>query len=358
MQGVDNAIEKLFSNNVWAPAIPFLLLWAMIFVPWRTFRSFESWRYDAMYIVLLAAVYWAIAVTWMHFIWCWSEFRTFLQWLERQAWRDSFSRLRKEIALVPLVSRPREHQLYITSRSHDCLRAIAGFDACDLDEEREAGLKVLQGKLQSILGEIKQVLGGKDLHNVTDLPLEMYVNLQGKMEAAAREIAHDLTGWAWIEGSSDSLQQEVGNRPEKAPLAGPEYLRIMEEEFIAYRYLLFIRYVLRHMRNLLGFIIWGFILSVISMSAYPFQGHRWIGLANTVTFIALSVGIVMVFAQMDRDAIMSRLTDTKAQELGKSFFVRLVQYGALPLATLLASQFPAVNRFLFSWVQPALEALK
>jgi hypothetical protein len=37
--------------------------------------------------------------------------------------------------------------------------------------------------------------------------------------------------------------------------------------------------------------------------------------------------------------------------------VRLVSYGALPLLTVLASQFPAIGRFLFSWVQPAIEAL-
>ncbi|HWZ81140.1 MAG TPA: hypothetical protein VNW47_00865 [Terriglobales bacterium] len=40
-----------------------------------------------------------------------------------------------------------------------------------------------------------------------------------------------------------------------------------------------------------------------------------------------------------------------------AFRRRLVSYGALPLLTVLASQFPGIGRFLFPWVQPAIESL-
>jgi len=132
----------------------------------------------------------------------------------------------------------------------------------------------------------------------------------------------------------------------------------LKEEFVALRYLMYIRYVIRHLRNLLGFVVSGFILSVLSTSSYPFQGHRWIGIASTIVFLALGIGVGRVLAQLDRDAILSRLSDTKANEVGRTFYVRLAQFGALPLLTVLASQFPSINSFLFSWVQPALEALK
>ena len=65
-----------------------------------------------------------------------------------------------------------------------------------------------------------------------------------------------------------------------------------------------------------------------------------------------------MFAQMDRDAIMSRITATKANELGSAFYLRVAQYGVLPLLTVLSSQFPEINRFLFSWLQPAIEAIR
>ena len=94
------------------------------------------------------------------------------------------------------------------------------------------------------------------------------------------------------------------------------------------------------------------------MNSYPFQSHRWIGMATVITLIVIGAGVAMVFAQMDRDSVLSRITDTKANEIGKTFFFRFAQYGALPLITVLAAQFPSINRVLFSWVQPAFEALK
>jgi hypothetical protein len=65
----------------------------------------------------------------------------------------------------------------------------------------------------------------------------------------------------------------------------------------------------------------------------------------------------MSFAQMDRDAILSRLSGTEPGKLDRDFYYRVVSYGALPLLALLASQFPSIGRFLFSWLQPGLNAL-
>jgi hypothetical protein len=60
----------------------------------------------------------------------------------------------------------------------------------------------------------------------------------------------------------------------------------------------------------------------------------------------------MVFAQMDRDAILSRITKTDPDKLGTTFYLRVAQFGALPIIMLLASQFPSLNRYIFSWLQP------
>ena len=43
--------------------------------------------------------------------------------------------------------------------------------------------------------------------------------------------------------------------------------------------------------------------------------------------------------------------------LDSGLFVRVVSYGALPLMTVLASQFPVVGNLLSHWLQPALDAL-
>jgi hypothetical protein len=71
-----------------------------------------------------------------------------------------------------------------------------------------------------------------------------------------------------------------------------------------------------------------------------------------------SVMLWFVFAQMHKDATLSRITDTKPGELGFDFWLRLVAFVSVPLFGLLATAFPAIGEFLFSWLQPATQAFK
>jgi len=187
---------------------------------------------------------------------------------------------------------------------------------------------------------------------------DLYARLQGHLQTATVLLVQELTAGAWRQGESDSLDFELDKCTRKTKPSAEESLTILQEEFVALRYLMFIRHVFRHLRNMLGFIIGGFVLAVIALSSYSFQGHRWIGVASTLALLALGAGVVMVFAGMDRDALLSRITATQPNEVGATFYMRVAQFGALPLVTVLASQFPALNHVLFSWVQPAIEALK
>jgi hypothetical protein len=38
--------------------------------------------------------------------------------------------------------------------------------------------------------------------------------------------------------------------------------------------------------------------------------------------------------------------------------LNLLSYGALPVLTVLAAQFPTIGSFLFSWVQPVLQTMR
>ena len=62
---------------------------------------------------------------------------------------------------------------------------------------------------------------------------------------------------------------------------------ILEEELVALRHLIYMRYVFRHLRNLIGFVGVGFIVSVLSLQSYPFQNHHWLGVTSVVALIAL-----------------------------------------------------------------------
>lgn len=357
---VDECLANLFSANVWRPALLFFVSWLLVLEPWYAARSIEYRIFDWLYIVELALLYWMLAVVWSQFIWCWRHFQKFLQWLERNPIHNAFSRLRKETSWVPLVTRPREHQLFISSRASDTLRALRNFDSQTLTTEAEKNqLICLQGRLneaESKTSELSKELeaalaAGKGVSRVT------YGELQRWLEYAAAEVRKHLEKFDWKTGDSDSVRRELDSAKKKK-LTASESLLVLEEEFVAFRYLMFIRYVFRHLRNLLMFVIVGFIFSVISLHSYPFLGLRWIGVVCWVVLVTLGTGVGMVFAQMDRDAILSRLTETKANEVGLNFFLRMLQFGALPLLTLLTTQFPAVGRLLSSWLQPALQALR
>jgi hypothetical protein len=312
-----------------------------------------------LYILQLALLYWMLAVVWSQFIWCWRHFQKFLQWLERNPVHHAFSRLRKETDWVPLVARTKEVPLFISSRAWDNLRALRAFDKETLPADQRDGLKGLQDRLQApeseahaLAQEVEDALaGGKELSRAT------YGKLQRQLESSAKEVRDHLQVF-WKAGDSDSVRRELDSLKKKKELSASDRLLILEEEFVAYRYLIFIRYVFRHLRNLLRFVVVGFIFSVISLHSYPFLGLRWIGIVCWLVLLTLGTGIGVVLAQMDRDAIMSRLTETKANEVGKNFFLRMLQFGALPLLTLVTTQFPAVGRLVYAWLQPALQAMR
>lgn len=75
-------------------------------------------------------------------------------------------------------------------------------------------------------------------------------------------------------------------------------------------------------------------------------------------FCALAAAAAVVYAQMHRDSILSRITGTVPGKLGGDFWLRLASVAGLTLLGLLAYQFPQVSNLLFSWIEPALQALK
>jgi hypothetical protein len=358
VQRVDECLADLFSTNVWRPALLFFVSWLLVLQPWYAVRSIEHRVFDWLYFVQLALVYWMLSVVWSQFIWCWKHFRMFLQWLERNPIRNAFSRLRKEASWVQMVSRPREF-LFISSRARDTLRALCNFHATSLPCEEIQSLLALQTSLKKPSTEADELTEKLEvsLADGQGVSREIYGKLQEYLESAAAEVRKHLEESAWKKGDSESTRGELEAVEKETPTPS-ERLLVLEEEFVAYRYLMYLRYVFRHLRNLLMFVIVGFIFSVISLHSYPFLALRWVGVVCWLVLVTLGTGVGMVFAQMDRDAILSRLTETKANEVGLNFFLRMLQFGALPLLTLLTTQFPAIGRLLSSWLQPALEALR
>jgi hypothetical protein len=164
--------------------------------------------------------------------------------------------------------------------------------------------------------------------------------------------ARSLPGEEEISRSHRALQLHTSSVAEE-----PDHIRVAEE-FLAIRYVSLIRAVLVNMRYLIMLISAIFVLTIVAWNSYPFQPRQWVDEAFTCLLILLGTGIIWVFAQMHRNPTLSRITDTNANELGFDFYLRIATFGAVPVLTWMAYQFPEVGGGLFRLIQPSLEVLK
>ena len=132
----------------------------------------------------------------------------------------------------------------------------------------------------------------------------------------------------------------------------------MASEYVALQYAVYIGYALRHIQNLLLCSVLSFVLLVLALNSFSFQAPQTISRFTMLALVAGGVVVVRVLAQIERNPVISRISGTEEGALGKEFYIKVLTYGALPVLTVLATQFPSISRFLTSWAEPTLEALK
>ena len=154
-----------------------------------------------------------------------------------------------------------------------------------------------------------------------------------------------------------NLLKEENDKSEEQEHSEPSFIQLAEE-LIVVRYVALIRAVLINIRYLMVFVSTAFVLALIAWNSYPFQPHAFIDWCFTILLATLTLGFVWVFAQMHRNAILSRITDTTANELGWEFYLRIVTFGAVPILTWLAYQFPTIGGSLYKIIQPGLQVVK
>jgi DNA-binding transcriptional MerR regulator len=152
-----------------------------------------------------------------------------------------------------------------------------------------------------------------------------------------------------------SLMQSVSKDavPEKEP-----NIVLLAEELLAIRYVAIIRAVLAQMRYLLLFITMALVLIMLATNSYPFQPKQEIDWCVTGLFLSFSAGIVLVLAQMHRNPLLSRITNKNSKSLGLDFYLRVAGFGAVPLITWLATQYPSIGGTLYGVLKPGLEVMK
>jgi hypothetical protein len=343
--GFRREVEGVFGDQTTRYSLPLILIF-LFCCPFSRLRTFEGHFYDFLIALALCMIYVMLIGNCVRFTLIWNELQVILKLLERHPLREAFSRLPHTFSWTS-VWRGDVNRFYLTfTRSRDCLRR---FGTLQLMETIDAHIKYFQSE------ERKEV----------ELDGAIHLNHRAKLERIYAKAASSLiTGMLtqkWNEGSSESIlesRRRVDETNPQPPKEDSEADLWFAGEFVALRYVEYIRYVLLQMRNFLEFTTTGFILMTIALMVYPFEGHHALNTVTLTLFTLLGITVILVFAKMERDPLLSRLNNTKPNQLDWSFFMRIISFGALPLATLLGSQFPAIGNFLFSWIQPALQAVK
>jgi hypothetical protein len=158
-----------------------------------------------------------------------------------------------------------------------------------------------------------------------------------------------------LEEDSEGKTEEKGEP--RLPLATEDHVKAAEEFFVL-PYLGFIQNTLGAMRTIAFGMLLLFTASTLALSSYPFSPAPRLGAIFLVLFLVVGSTVIVVYAQMHRDATLSHITQTEQGELGFEFYSKIFSFGIGPLIGLLTTLFPAITDFLVSWLQPGAETMK
>jgi hypothetical protein len=133
--------------------------------------------------------------------------------------------------------------------------------------------------------------------------------------------------------------------------------RNLLELYVAYRFVALFRYVMRQLRNMLTFVVYGYAYLVLATTTYPFQDRESLGALMSLLFVLLLGGLAAMMVQMYRDPILRRLERPSSGLSGSvDILTKVIGVAGVPLIAVLASQFPSVADVLLNWVRPFVEA--
>src|SRR5277367_1499809 len=368
------------------PCMAVLLSLAIVFP--HPVQSFEGKVYDCLYWFLLTVAFFGLFWALSKLIVIWLELRPLLLALDRLPLRRGFARMKGFTwrPLWGLGGSAYEDFFVNVSRELDTLARVRNSQVADQAFDREIKAsgetvrKLLQwvferqrgsgvtetevnndviSRLRSAYVRLRRACGAKDSIESTEELVAQLATLQSRLTAVAAEALRYLHV-AWpkeveeIEFEGRDLKgKELRKEVRKLPPA-TRY----SEDFLCLFYFNFISSVFACMRTLVMRIAGIFVLALLSFSSYPFEPRASFHTLMIFLFVLVATVVSFVFAQMHKDATLSRITDTTPGDLGFDFWLRLAAFVSVPLFSLLATAFPAVGNFLFSWLQPATQAFR
>jgi hypothetical protein len=352
--------------------------------------KWASTPYEFVVAALALPLVWVAIAGWLRLILIWRALRKgLLRRLEDQPIRFAFDRL-SGMGWMTMLSR-----VGLTEQWRDMDRCIESMNRLilrhDLWNRTPAETAAGSGRTptpvtpQELHSLQKEILGRNRLlrQRALDLPSAcepeltlkgsgvLLTELDSKLAEFGKKLLESVLIPHWRNLSSGLVESRGDDDPsaQKAPKDGASMLGRMQseladngiraaEEFIAIRYLSLIRAVLANMRYLMTFISLTFVVTIVAWNSYPFQPRQIMDYMFTFLLAGLGTGIIIVFAQMHRDPILSRLTATSPNELGWDFYLRIISYGAIPVCAWLAYQFPEIGSAFYRILQSSTSVFK
>jgi len=336
---------------------------AILMWPPEIAEAFEDNPYKWIFWFLLYCSLLLMCYLVTHIVVLWLGFRTLLRSIERVPFRRGFADL-KTLTWKPLwelAGNGRQEFVQLLGREVDALTQIQNGNWLDrglakaIDDARDA-TNDLSATYEKVMSKEPGPENAGDVHRkFEDLQNKLakssaealiYASKQWKQETYAPPLAQADAA----KGSDDK------NSTMEAPAGDPTTRAI--ERFLCLFYVNVILVPLRRLQTLILALAGAFVFVLISYSSYPFESRESFHVLLISIFFVISLVVGIVYGQMYANPLLSRITNTKPGELGLDFWVRIGTFVFVPFLSLLSVQFPDINNFLFSWLQPALQSIK
>jgi hypothetical protein len=154
----------------------------------------------------------------------------------------------------------------------------------------------------------------------------------------------------------------TGDEEQNARSGGPDEPISTEqqvcEEWVALVYIHYVRMVLLQIRSRLVTAAMLYLFLVWAGTSYPYLNRHAVLVGLAVILGILSFAVILIYASINRDPILSRTTNHAPGKLDLDFYLKTASLVGVPLIGFVASQFPEVSSFLFSWLEPGMAAAR
>ena len=353
----------------WVYLFPIAILALPLYALWHEgpagfdpiFHSLENHAFNETLHALLALALYLLILECTQLLGTWLSLKRLLLALNRSPLRRTFCALQglsmhSLWSLSGASSRARytvfSHQMESLIHLRNVLRSFAF---------RDYGDELIRASIESACASARRFVEKRS--KVADLAMINDREGRHMREEFCQCTEHILTELILPEWMSERRSMDLLEGGEKSdsnvvlPLAEDEPTRLAEE-FVCLIYVGYLQNLLARMRTMVLSIVGVLAGCAFSLAFYPYVPRPTIGISILLLVLVLGSAVALVYAGLERDATLSRITNTEPGKLSLGFWVRYGSFIGVPILGLLVAQFPAITDFVTSWIEPSLNAAK